>query len=395
MSAPAAAATAPAEGAETKVENFADVTLTKYKLAGEVSAKAIKTVIAAIKEGATVIDLCQLGDKAVEEGTAAVYKDKKVLKGLAFPTTVSINNIVCNYAPLATDEAASQALKAGDVVKIQLGAHIDGLATVNAETVVVGATVDKPVTGRTADAIKAAHVAADVAIRLMKPGALNHDISKQVEAAIAEFGVKAIEGMQTNQFNKNEIDGKKKIVLNAEPSSRPDAAKLEEDEVYGLDISVTTGPDGKTKSDESRTTIYKKTNSTYMLKMATSRKVFSEIQKKAGTFPFNVRSLDDQRRARMGVKECANHGLVVPFNVLHDGTPGAVTAQVFLTVAVNAKGAIRLTPAPTWYSAQVVKSEKEVQDDAIKAILATSVRSTNKKKNKSAKKDDAAAPASA
>ncbi|KAN0064386.1 hypothetical protein ACQY0O_002584 [Thecaphora frezii] len=387
-------ATAAPAATEAKVENFADVTLTKYKLAGEVSAKAIKTVIDAVKQGATVIDLCQLGDKAVEEGTAAVYKDKKVLKGLAFPTSISINNIVCNYAPLATDEAASQALKAGDVVKIQLGAHIDGLATINAETVVVGATAEAPVTGRTADAIKAAHVAADVAIRLMKPGALNHEIAKQVEAAIAEFGVKPIEGMQTNQFAKNEIDGKKKIVLNAEPSSRPDAAKLEEDEVYGVDISVTTGADGKTKSDESRTTIYKKTKSTYMLKMATSRKVFSEIQKKAGTFPFNVRSLDDQRRARMGVKECANHGLVVPFHVLHDGTPGAVTAQVFFTVAVNAKGAIRLTPAPTWYNGQNVKSEKEVQDDKIKAILATAVRSNNKKKNKNKNnKEGEAAPA--
>ena len=357
------------------------------------AAKALKTVIAAIAEGKTVLELCQLGDKAVEEGVAAVYsKDKKISKGSAFPTTVSINNVICNYAPLSSDEAASgQTLKAGDVVKVQIGAHIDGLAAINAETVVVGADKSKPVEGRAADAIKAANVAAEVAIRLMKPGNLNTEIAKEVENAIKQFDCRAVEGMQTNQFAQNEIDGKKKIVLNAEPTSKPETIKLEEDEVYGVDISVTTSPDGKTKMDESKTTIYKKTNSTYMLKMATSRKVFSEIQKKAGAFPFNTGMLEDQRRARMGVLECANHGLLVPFHVLHDGAPGAITAQVFFTVAVNAKGAIRLTPQPSWYSTEVVKSDKEVTDDKIKALLATPVRASNKKNKKAAAKKDAPA----
>ncbi|PWN50177.1 Creatinase/aminopeptidase [Violaceomyces palustris] len=374
---------------QPKEENFADVTLTKYKTAGEIAAKAIKVVIALCQEGKTVLELCQAGDKAVEEGAAAVYKDKKLPKGSAFPTTISVNNVICNFAPSPSDDASKTALKANDVVKIQLGAQIDGLASIAAETVVVGASAASPVTGKAADAIKAAHTAAEVAIRLMKPGALNHDISKEVEAVIKEFGCSAVEGMQSNQMGKDEIDGKKKIVLNADPGSRPDACKLEENEVYGVDVSVTTSADGKTKSEESRTTIYKKTNSTYLLKMATSRKVFSEIQKKAGAFPFNIRALEDEKRARMGVQECANHGLLTPFHVLVDAKPDAVTAQVFFTVAVNSKGAIRLTPAPSWYNAELVKSDKEVKDEKTKALLATSVRQT-KKKNKN-KKEEASA----
>ena len=292
--------------------------------------------------------------------------------------------MVCNFAPLPSDDASKATLKNGDVVKIQLGAQIDGYPSVCAETVIVGASADKPASGRAADVVRAAHVAADVAIRMLRPGTLNHDISKTVELALKDFDVRAVSSIQTNQFGKDEIDGKKKISIGGDASSRPDAQKLEENEVYGVDIAVTTSPDGKTKTDGSQTTIFRKTNATYLLKMATSRKVFSEIQKKAGAFPFNLRSLEDEKRARMGVQECANHGLVTPFEVLVDSSSSAITAQVFFTVAVSAKGAIRLTPAPSWYTADKVQSDKQVVNDEIKSLLATSVRQTKKKSKTSA-----------
>ena len=58
-----------------------------------------------------------------------------------------------------------------DVVKIDLGAHIDGFIAVVAHTFVVGATKDKKVTGKKADVITAAHMAAEAALRLVKGGA--------------------------------------------------------------------------------------------------------------------------------------------------------------------------------------------------------------------------------
>lgn len=70
--------------------------------------------------------------------------------------------------------------------------------------------------------------------------------------------------------------------------------------------------------EESRTTIYQRASEvTYLLKMKTSRAVFSEVQKKAGAFPFNVRVLDDEKRARMGLQEAVQHGLVRPYEVLY------------------------------------------------------------------------------
>lgn len=70
--------------------------------------------------------------------------------------------------------------------------------------------------------------------------------------------------------------------------------------------------------EESRTTIYQRESSvTYQLKLKTSRAVFSEVQKKAGPFPFNVRVLEDEKRARMGLQEAVQHALVKPYEVMY------------------------------------------------------------------------------
>lgn len=49
--------------------------------------------------------------------------------------------------------------------------------------------------------------------------------------------------------------------------------------------------------------------------MKTSRAVFFEVQKRAGAFPFNIRVLEDEKRARLGLQEAVQHGLVKPYEV--------------------------------------------------------------------------------
>lgn len=53
------------------------------------------------------------------------------------PTCVSVNNCVCHFSPLLSEPPV--VLKVGQVVKIDLGAHIDGYIASAAHTVVVGA----------------------------------------------------------------------------------------------------------------------------------------------------------------------------------------------------------------------------------------------------------------
>lgn len=79
-------------------------------------------------------------------------------------------------------------------MKIHIGAHIDGFAAVTAETIVVGVTPEDPVTGRRADVLKAAHTAAEVAMRLVKVGNKNWAVTDAVNKVAATWECKPVEG---------------------------------------------------------------------------------------------------------------------------------------------------------------------------------------------------------
>lgn len=79
-------------------------------------------------------------------------------------------------------------------MKLHLGAHIDGFAAISAETIVVGATEDDPVTGRRADVLKAAYHAAELAMRLVKVGNKNWTVTDAVSKTAAVFNCKPVEG---------------------------------------------------------------------------------------------------------------------------------------------------------------------------------------------------------
>jgi curved DNA binding protein len=279
-------------------------------------------------------------------------------------------------------------------VKIQLGAHIDGFASISAETIVVGASPDSPVTGRRADVVKAAWHAAEVAMRTIKVGNKNWAVTEAVGRVANAWDCKPVEGMLSCQQTQGVIDGKKRIILNPSESQKRDfeAATFAEEEVYGMDILISSGEDGKARLEESRTTIYQRDPVvTYQLKMKNSRAVFSDVQKKAGSFPFNVRILEDEKRARMGLQEAVQHSLVKPYEVIY--TPAnTFVAGFHFTIALLPGGPSLISHPPVWYKPELVKTEKELEDEELKSLLTRNLRENKKKKKKTegAKEDGAA-----
>ena len=71
---------------------------------------------------------------------------------------------------------------------------VDGYASIAAETIVVGASAENPVTGRKADAVQAAWYAAEASIRQMKVGEKNWTVSETVNKATKPFETAAVEG---------------------------------------------------------------------------------------------------------------------------------------------------------------------------------------------------------
>lgn len=371
-----------AEKTTAQVEDYSinnsDV-VTKYKVAGDISSKVLSNIKKLAVAGAKIYELIVEGDRQLVEETGKCYKGKNMIKGIAFPTCISLNNVVAHFSPLENDAEAEMTLKAGDVIKITLGAQIDGFASVLADTYVVPST-EEVVSGGVADAISAAWYASEAAIRTIKPGNKNWDVTKVVDSIASAYGCTPLEGMLTHEQTRNVIDGKKRIIMNPTEQQRKDfeACTFEEGEVYGVDILVSTG-DGKVRPGEKTTTVYKKADITYSLKLKTSRQIFSEIQKKAGAFPFSLRSLEDVKRARMGLQECQNHSLIVPYEVLYD-KEGQTVVQFFTTIALTKTGTIKLAGA-TAPDFTKIKSDKKINDEAILELLSKPLK-PNKKKNK-------------
>lgn len=229
-------------------------------------------------------------------------------------------------------------------------------------------------------------------MRSIKPDVKNFAITDIVQKVTKDFDCVPVEGMLSCTHEQNVTDGKKRIILNpsSEQRSGHETCSFEQGEVWGVDVLVVTGSDGKAKPEESRTTIYKRDPEvTYQLKMQTSRKVFSEVQKKAGAFPFTLRTLDDEKRARMGVQEATQHALLRSYDVVNTA-PGTVVAEFFFTLALLPAGPLLLSPQPVWYAKEKVKSDKEIKDEEVKALLGKKLRDDKKKKKAAA----AAAPSS-
>jgi len=323
---------------------------------------------------------------------AKMYKDKKVIKGIGFPTCVSVNHIVGSFSPLKDDPAV---LAAGDVAKFDLGVHVDGYLAQVAHTVVLS---DPPITGRTADVLAAAHTAAECAIRLMKPGVSNGAITDVIEKVAKQFKVSTVQGVYSHQVKRFIIDAEKVIANNIPDvpltgEQKTKDCKLEVNEVWALDIVMSTGT-GKPSQAADRTTVYKRAaDNNYQLKMKASRSVLAEVNNRFPYFPFSIRALEfDEAKVKFGIVECYKHGLVEAYPVLQE-KDGEFIAHVKFTALLTGNGTSRITGVPI--NMANVKSDHQVVDEELKAILAQPIGKKKKSVAKKNKKKKAKAAAGA
>ncbi|KAG7290891.1 hypothetical protein NEMBOFW57_000896 [Staphylotrichum longicolle] len=385
-------------------------TITKYKTAAQISEKVLAEVSKLCVAGSKIVDICEKGDKLIEEELAKVYRGKKINKGFSHPTTVSPAAFVTPYTPLRSDEKeAAVELQVGEPVKIQLGAQIDGFGSIVCDTVLAKKAdgADDVVEGRTADLLLANYYANELLLRLMIPPGLlaqgtdeekakaaaakapsQSAITNLLEKVAQAYDCKLVESTTSWLFDRNEIEGKKKIVIAPGEGTKGEGVP-EVGEVWGVEMGVSLGS-GKVKQFEQRTTLHRRTANTYALKRPTSRKILSEVQKKFGTFPFSLRQLEDERDAKSGVIECVRGNVFRQYEVTGDKDNSPV-ARLLTTLAITKNGITKLG-APPALDLSKVKSDKKIEDEEILKILEqplarnTGKNKKNKKKKKPAKK---------
>lgn len=263
--------------------------------------------------GAKIYELCLWADSQIYEELSKVYNKKQVFKGLAFPTTICPNELCGHFAPTPED---SVNIKEGDLLNIELGVHVDGFAALVAHTVVVQSDKNAPVTGKKADVVLAAYNAAQAALRLIKPGHTNNEVTAVIQKVADSYQVSPLEGVLSHELKKHLIDGNKVIINKETFEQRVEPQEFTINDVFALDVYVSSG-EGKTKEADLRCTVFKRAmDRTYNLKIKQSRQFFNEVLDNYPSFCFSINSFQDPISARIGVKECLEHELLIPYPVL-------------------------------------------------------------------------------
>ncbi|KAJ3360480.1 Proliferation-associated protein 2G4 [Allomyces javanicus] len=361
--------------AMTLSNNLSDPTvMAKYRLAGDICNGVMRELLSFVKPGMAAADLCKIGDDLVASKCAgAGYKSVK--KGLALPTCININNTVQHYAPRAptgsdddTTTAPLTVLKDGDLVKVELGVHIDGYACITGHTTVLATDPETPTTGPMADVITAAHFAAETAWRMIRPGQSSTAVVDTIRKIALAYGCAPVRGTFSARIHRGlpgdengahrlfnapadpDPDADPIIIEDAPEQADPSAAfEFSVNEVYDMAIYLSTTTHassgavlvadpvtvGATVRDMAEPTLYtRNAHGRYQLRMGSSRKLLAHV---ADQYPVNVAALDTS--LRFGLKECANHGLLIPRAV--SATPdGTVVAAFRFTVLLLPSGQV-------------------------------------------------------
>ncbi|MEM0493581.1 MAG: type II methionyl aminopeptidase [Candidatus Thermoplasmatota archaeon] len=157
-------------------------TLEKYREAGRIAADARKYGLTLIKENALLLDVATLIEaRILEEGG-----------GLAFPVNISVNEVSAHYTPRVNDDMV---FNRGDVVKLDVGVHIDGYIADTAATIEVG-------TNRYSALIRASDEALRNAIDTLNKHASLNDVGQVIEETITSYGYKPINNLTGHSLRR-------------------------------------------------------------------------------------------------------------------------------------------------------------------------------------------------
>ena len=161
-------------------------------------------------------------------------------RGIAEPTSISVNSCVRWYSPLPDEEG--YILQEGDVVTVSVGAHIDGYAVLSSQTIHIQSS-PAPATGPVADAVCALHYAAKGVVNALSVGTVR-DIEQVVKEACGTYGVNVVEGSclrRIRRFLVGQSTVEERSGKVVEFGDVNDEFPISPGEVYLLDLAISTG----------------------------------------------------------------------------------------------------------------------------------------------------------
>jgi hypothetical protein len=122
------------------------------------------------------------------------------------------------------------------------------------------------------------------------------------------------------------------------------------------------------------------------LKSKHARAFFHIVNTKYPTLPFSIRGFEDLTGAKVGVKECTTHDLLMDYPVLGE-KKGEFIAQFKATIAIQPKSVAILCGGQDLVGKDGYSTDKKIKNEELNALIARDLwKAEEKKKEKKEKK---------
>lgn len=287
--------------------------------AGHIAARVLSEVVKKVKPGEKILTICSLAEQKILD-----YGGKSA--GIAFPCNVSLNQQAAHYTSPYGDTSV---LPNKGLVKVDLGAHVNGHISDTAVTVDLDGSFEK--------FVRATEEALDAAIAAIRPGVALGDVGAIIERTIRRYGLKPVHQLSGHQLKPWILHAGKSVPnVGVRRSER-----IEVGETYAVEPFSTDG-DGTVRSTE-YAFIYSNAATDNVKVDGKALQVLNEARQRSGSLPWASRWLYNKSFDVVPIiHTLVGTGVIRQYPVLIEGKGGMV-AQSEHSLFVGDQGAVVTT----------------------------------------------------
>jgi methionyl aminopeptidase len=297
----------------------------KYKKAGEIVSKVRKKAVSEVKEDMKLLELAEFVENEIIELGGIV----------AFPCNISVNEITAHYTPPANDE---KVFKSGDLVKIDLGAHVDGYIADTAISVLISDDIPEDELEKHQNMIMASQEGLESALSTVKAGVEIGKVGEEIEKAINDRGFNSVSNLTGHSMDRWILHSGISVPNIKENNPH----KLEEGDVLAIEPFATDGIGRVTDMNEVYIFRFLRDRPMRLIHAKRALKIIKEDYK---ILPFAQRWLQgrfSEHHLNAAMRMLISSRAVFPYHVLREKS-NAVVAQSEHTVIVENDGCIVIT----------------------------------------------------
>lgn len=301
-----------------------------YQKAGKIVADIIKEASEMITDGTLLLDIVEfVENETIKRGA-----------GIAFPCNVSINEITAHYTGEIGDTTIFQT---GDMVKLDLGAHINGFIADSAITIIASGEdiedkFDTDTINKNEEIIEASSEGLDAAIATVRDGATIGSIGKAIEEAINARGFNPVANLTGHSMEQWVLHSGVSVPNVAENNNHT----VKEGDVLAIEPFATDGIGWVV--DATNIIIYRFLKDC-PLRMTHDKRVLSNIKENYPILPFSKRWLANEfnaNRLNASMRMLAQSMAIYPYPALKEKS-GCWVSQKEHTVIVEGDSCVVIT----------------------------------------------------